>query len=107
MQNNNLITVPELCSLIHELIEKRPDIGIRFRMLGEMWSNHFMHAAFLARKSGIFKHEQNGNLIAIQDLSNVMQFELDHSFYNFQAYFHYEVKPVSEYRQFAIADSQL
>jgi hypothetical protein len=107
MRNNSLITVPELCSLLHELIEKRPDIGIRFRMLGEMWLNHFMHAAFLAGKSGIFKHEQNGNLIAIQDLSNVMQFELDHSFNNFQAYFHYEVKPALEFEPIAVTESKL
>ena len=97
MHSKSLISVLELKRLLHDLRERRPDINIRFRLLGEMWNRNFMSIAFVNGKSVLLKDERDAKLIAINDLSNVMQFELDGTFTSFQAHFHYEVKPMPEF----------
>ena len=96
MQSKSLISVFELKRLLHDLRERRPDISIRFRLLGEMWQRNFMSIAFINGKGVLLKDEHAAQLVAINDLSNVMQFELDGPFTCFQAHFHYEVKPMPE-----------
>lgn len=91
--NNTQISVLELRRLIVDLSEKRPDICIRFRLLGELWAVHFMRVMKLTEKGGLF-YDENNNLVSVSDLNFVMQFEIDKPFQGFQPYFHYEVIPV-------------
>ena len=91
--NKTLISVLELRRLIVDLSEKRPDICIRFRLLGELWTIHFMRVMKTTDKGAIF-FDENNNLVSISDLNFVMQFEIDKPFQGFQPYFHYEVTPV-------------
>ena len=76
-----------------DLSEKRPDICIRFRVLGELWNNHFMRVTRMNDKGAVLFDETN-NLVSVSDLNFVMQFEIDKSFQGFQPYYHYEVTPV-------------
>jgi hypothetical protein len=92
----SLISVIELQKLLRDLHENRPDICIRFRLLGEMWAMHFMNAIAVTERGAIFSHLQSNKLIFISELSNIMQFEIDKPFHGFQPYFHYEVSPVVE-----------
>ncbi|MEX2234690.1 MAG: hypothetical protein WD824_21175 [Cyclobacteriaceae bacterium] len=91
--NKTLISVLELRRLMVDLSEKRPDICIRFRLLGELWNNHFMRVKRISDKGAVLFDEAN-NLVSVSDLNFVMQFEIDKPFQGFQPYYHYEVTPV-------------
>ena len=87
-----LISVVELRRLMVDLAEKRPDICIRFRLLGEMWNANFMQVMRVPDK-GVVLLDQSKSLFSINDLNFVMQFEIDRTFQSFQPYYHYEVTP--------------
>ena len=82
----------ELRRLLIDLRDKRPDICIRFRLLGEMWFLHFMRIILVTDKGVILNNEVTDKLIRIRDISHVMQFEIDRPFQNFRPYVHYDVK---------------
>jgi len=92
-QNNNLISPLELKRLLLEIMEKRPDICFRYRLLGEMWSPNFLRILYVGEHSAMFNDERFGKLISLSDLSAIMQFEIDAPFQGFQPYFHYHVHP--------------
>lgn len=87
-----LISALELRRLMVDLSEKRPDICLRFRLLGEMWIVNFMEVLRVTDK-GVILIDQSKKLVSINDLNFVMQFEIDKSFQSFQPYYHYEVTP--------------
>lgn len=91
--NKTLISVLELRRLMVDLLEKRPDICIRFRLLGELWHIYFMRVMRITGK-GALLFDENNNMVSISDLNSVMQFEIEKPFQGFQPYFHYEVSPV-------------
>lgn len=91
--NKTLISVPELKRLLVDLLEKRPDICVRFRLLGELWSINFLRTIRITEKGGIFLDEVQG-LVSVSDLNFIMQFEIDKPFQGFQPYYHYEVTPL-------------
>ena len=76
-----------------DLIEKRPDICIRFRLLGELWHTNLMRVIRTTEKGAVLLDEAQG-LVSVSDLNFVMQFEIDKPFQGFQPYYHYEVTPV-------------
>ena len=83
----------ELRRLLVDLSEKRPDICIRFRLLGELWGVNFLRVARVNEKGAVLLDEIQG-LVSISDLNFIMQFEIDRPFQGFQPYYHYEVTPV-------------
>ncbi len=85
----------EFRRLLVDLLEKRPDICIRFRLLGELWNVNFVRVARITEKGGIFLDDAHG-FLSVSDLNFVMQFEIDKPFQVFQPYYHYEVTPVFE-----------
>jgi hypothetical protein len=93
--NKTLISVLELRRLMVELADKRPDIGIRFRLLGELWNVYSLRILRVTGKGALFFDESN-NLVSISDLNFVMQFEIDRRFQGFQPFYHYEVTPIFE-----------
>jgi hypothetical protein len=97
-----LISVVNFKRLLINLRDRRPDICIRYRMLGEMWCGSFMSIFFITQKGVVLTDELNHKLIAIHDLSNVMQFEIDHTFQGYQPYYHYEVQPLLDYKGIVI-----
>lgn len=91
--NKTLISVLELRRLMVDLSEKRPDICIRFRLLGELWGVNFLRVMRIRDKGAILLDEALG-LVSVSDLNFIMQFEIDRPFQGFQPYYHYEVTPV-------------
>lgn len=91
--NKTLISMLELKRLMVDLSEKRPDICIRFRLLGELWSMTFLRVMRVADKGAVLLDESHG-LVSVSDLNFIMQFEIDKPFQGFQPYYHYEVTPV-------------
>lgn len=90
--NKTLISVLELKRLMVDLSEKRPDICIRFRLLGELWTTHFMQVMRVTEK-GVLLFDNMRGLVSVSDLNFVMQFEIEKPFQGFQPHYHYEVTP--------------
>lgn len=88
---NNQIPVIELRRLLFALKDSDVDVGIRFRLVGEMWQNHYLRLLSITEKSVALNDDRSNKLIFIQDLNNVMQFELDQAFQQYQPHFHYSV----------------
>ena len=85
------VTILELRRLVVELRDKRPDICVRFRLLGEMWFPHFTRIVLVTETGVILNNEVTNKLIRVVDLSNVMQFEIDHTFQNYKPHDHYHI----------------
>lgn len=85
------LSVLELKRVLVEIQEQRPDICIRYRLIGEMWRPNFMKIISVVEKGIFIKDEIAYQLIHLQNLENIMQFEIDHNFQNFEAHFHYDI----------------
>ena len=88
------ISISELKRLLYDLHDKQSYTCIRFRLLGEMWQKNFFRIFSINDDTAIFSDEISGRLLKIADLMSIMQFELDHNFQQFIAYFHYDVSMV-------------
>lgn len=85
------ISVLELKRLLVELRDKRPDICIRFRLIGRMWLLHFMRIIHITDRGVVLNEEVSNTLVTVRDLGNVIQFEIDHQFQNYRPHYHYDV----------------
>jgi hypothetical protein len=92
-----LISVNELKCLLIEIREKQLDICFRYRLLGEMWCDSFYRILHVTDHGAIFIDEIKGQVVFLNSLFNIMQFELDVRFQNFEPHYHYEVSPVVVY----------
>ena len=90
-RNKAVISVVELKRLLVELKDKRANTCIRYRMIGEMWAEKFCKIIYVTEKGVVLNEEDTGKISVIQDLSQIMQFEIDTPFQGFQPYFHYDV----------------
>jgi len=96
-RNKNLISVIELKRLLFDIRDRRPDICVRYRLLGEMWMRNFLKVLFVKDNGALLQDENNGSLVPVYDLSVIMQIEIDRPFLGYQPYYHYEVKPAAEF----------
>lgn len=94
----NLISVLELKRLLVELKDKRPDICVRYRLLGEMWVMNSMRVISVTERGVMLNDERNNRLLNLPDLSSIMQFELDAPFMGFQPNYHYNVQPMNDFK---------
>jgi hypothetical protein len=97
-KNKNLISVLELKRLLVDLKEKRPDICVRYRLLGEMWVTNSMRVVHVTEKGVILNDESKNRMATLPDLSSIMQFEIDAPFQGFQPHYHYDVMPMHDFR---------
>lgn len=88
----NAISVLEFRRLLHEMKDRRVEMAIRFRVMGQMWEPFFMSIGALSEHGATFLDGTRGGLKTIDDLSQIIQFEIDRSFMGYQPHFHYEVK---------------
>lgn len=91
------VSVVELRRLLVELKEHRPDICIRYRMLGQMWAQNFLRVVLVTARGVLLNDETENKLKTIPDLSQIIQFELDKPFQSYRPYFHYEIIPSTEW----------
>jgi hypothetical protein len=93
MATNSTIPILEFKRLLHELRDRRPDIGIRFRLMGEMWQVNHLHILEVT-ESGVALHDPlSGKVILITDVARIMQFEIDENFHHYEPHNHYTVDP--------------
>lgn len=92
------VAILELRRLLVELKEHRPDICIRLRLIGQMWSQKFLRVIRLTEQGGVLLNDENlSQFTAIPNLSHIMQFELDKPFQLYQPFFHYDVVTTGEW----------
>lgn len=93
MTIKNQIPILEFKRLLQEIRDLSPDISIRMRLMGEMWQPAYLRIFQLTEKGVALYEELSRKLIMISDLTQVMQFELDQGFKQYQPHFHYSVDP--------------
>jgi hypothetical protein len=92
MQENQ-IQVLELRRLLYELKDQQSDICVRFRLIGEKWQVSFMRVSELRAEGVVLINEYSNQIIAIKDLREIVQFEIDARYQNYQPHNHYNVEP--------------
>lgn len=96
MNAGKTVQVSELRRLLVQLTEHRPDICFRYRLIGQLWVKNFMRVVAVTEKGVLLNDETSDKFLKLQDLSYIIQFELDKSFQVFQPYSHYDVVNESE-----------
>jgi hypothetical protein len=91
------VTVLQLRKLLFDINEKRPDVCVRFRLIGEMWLQSFSRVSSVTEKGVIITTDHSNRVLLIPKLSNIMQFELDNNFQEYIAHNHYDVVLDEEY----------
>jgi hypothetical protein len=86
------VTVLELRRLLVELAEHTTNVCVRFRLIGELWQTNHCKILRMTNEGVALIDEPANKLIFIQDLNNIMQFELDGQFQIYQPHYHYTVK---------------
>ena len=86
------ITVQKLRSLLIELRDKRPDICLRYRLMGELWKPNFCRITLITENGVVLNDEVLDKPVALPHLFTIMQFEIDKPFQEFQPFFHYILK---------------
>jgi hypothetical protein len=90
--NAATVSVLELKRLLIELAEHRVNVCIRLRILGELWQPNHSRVLRVNDTGTALLDELTNKLLFIQDLNNVMQFELDGQFQHYKPNYHYTVK---------------
>ena len=91
-KNALAVNVLELKRLLVELAEHKIDVCIRLRLLGDVWQLNHSKVLRVTDNSVALLDEFTNKLLFIQDLNNVMQFELDGQFQHYKPNYHYTVK---------------
>jgi hypothetical protein len=78
--------------LLVELAEHRVNVCIRVRILGELWQANHSRVLRVTDNGLALLDESINKLLFIQDLSNIMQFEIDGQFQHYKPNYHYTVK---------------
>ena len=86
------VTTTQVKALLTEIAANPCGVCIRTRLLGEMWHPNFMHLLMIT-KGGviIFNDEILRKAVTIMRVEDVIQFEIDRKFQNYEPHFHYDV----------------
>lgn len=93
LNTNDVVSVVELKRLLQEIKDHRADICIRLRMMGQMWQHHFFRIFLVTDNGAVLIDQVTNKTEIITNLPDVIQFELDSRFQNFQPYYHYTIQP--------------
>lgn len=87
----------ELRRLLFDLTDQNSNVCIRFRFIGEMWQMNHMRVLKITDNEVALTDELANKLIFLKNLKNVVQFEIDQPFRQYQPHCHYTVEPALEY----------
>jgi hypothetical protein len=93
LEQNKIVSTLELRRLFFSLRDQRPDICIRLRLLGKMWTDEFVKIKVVTEQGALFEDEKNDQLIHVSDMLNIIQFELNKPYGDLLPNYHYEVIP--------------
>jgi len=81
----------EFRRLLHDIRDRRPDVRIRVRIIGKMWGDRFCTIDFINENQVVLFDETEDYYHYINNIDDIIQFELECSFFGYQAFYHYEV----------------
>ncbi|HWA35619.1 MAG TPA: hypothetical protein VG737_15865 [Cyclobacteriaceae bacterium] len=84
------ISVLELRRLLADL-KSHSDICIRVRLLGKFWDNSFLQIQSITESGVRLYNPTLHKVVEIQNLQDIVQFEIDKKYQNFQPHNHYDV----------------
>jgi hypothetical protein len=93
MSAKKSLSVQDLKHLLSEILDQRPDISIRYRLMGEMWNTSFMRIVFTTDSGAFFRDDKHNRLVHLSKLNSIIQFELNNRFRDFLAHVHYDIIP--------------
>jgi hypothetical protein len=82
----------KLRQLLTDLKDHGQNTCVRFRMLGDMWQNHFMRVVSVSEDRVLLHDEEKNKLVSVP-LNSIMQIEIDHKFKEYQPHNHYTIRP--------------
>jgi hypothetical protein len=91
------ISVLEVRRLLVELREHRPDICLRYRLIGQMWATNFLRVIQVTDEGVLLRDETSNRVVRISELAQMMQLEIDKPFQAYKPYCHYDVVLSSEW----------
>jgi hypothetical protein len=89
------LDIVELKRLLINLCEKRPDILVRYRLIGQMWQTNFVTIKQVIDDEVIFS-DAKGLITKRVHLHDLMQIELEGSFQMYRPYTHYSIRLISQ-----------
>ena len=93
VSNIGHVSIPELKRLLFDIVDSRAEVNVRFRLIGEMWQTSHNRIVTITEPSVILENELDTRSFVVPNIGNVMQFELDRNFRQYQPHFHYSVIP--------------
>jgi hypothetical protein len=88
------ISAIELKRLLHELKDKRPDIGLRFRLTGQLWASNFCRIEKITDNEVVVI--DNSRQRYLNRFWDIIQFEIDSPFQAYRPFYHYKINPLKE-----------
>jgi hypothetical protein len=85
------VSALELKRLLFDIHDRRPDVRIRVRLLGKMWGESFCAVEDVSENEVKLFDGHKQITISMSKFNEVIQFELECSFFGYQAFYHYEV----------------
>ena len=79
------VTAQELKFLLNSILDHHVNVRARFRMHGEVWSDHFLRVLVVTEKGAIFNDERTNKITSIKFLTDIAQFELDKTYESYEA----------------------
>lgn len=86
----------EFRRLLFDIRDRRSDVRIRLRLVGKMWGERFCAVDFLSENQVVLFDQSEDHYLYINNLNDVIQFELECSFFGYHAFYHYEVLSVAQ-----------
>jgi hypothetical protein len=87
----DLVSTAELRGLLADILTTGDPTCVRLRVFGEKWHPYFMRIVNVSSKELTLINETTGQLEVVQNLGNIVQFEIDSKFRKYQPHFHYDV----------------
>jgi hypothetical protein len=91
LDSSILVSAAELRGLLADILINGPGTCVRFRLFGERWQEQFMRILNVTSREITLRNEATGQIEVVSNIGNVLQFEIDTKFRNYQPHFHYEV----------------
>jgi hypothetical protein len=85
------VSTPEFKKLLFAINDRRPDVRIRIRVIGKMWSECFCTVESVTQIQATFYNIYKQTSYQLSNFEEVVQFELECSFFRYQAFYHYQV----------------
>ena len=85
------ISVLEFRQLLQSIYSSGNNVGIRTRLIGELWQKIHLKILKITEESVTFYDEKSSLTVYVSDMQTIIQFDLDRPFQQYQPHLHYTV----------------